>query len=149
MEKDSCTHSRYSPATASATLSQMARGAFLWRKIPAMGTMTMYRAVMKPALPEEVVSSPICWRLVATVSAVPQHRPPNRRSRRVPGRAAASPRKSRRLRRRSSRHSTSRNTKATALLAAVKVKGPTWSAPTLWATKAVPQIRAASTGNTF
>ena len=109
----------------------------------------MYRAVINPALPEEVVSSPICWRLVATVSAVPQHRPPNRRSRRVPGRAAASPRKSRRLRRRSSRHSTSRNTKATALLAAVKVKGPTWSAPTLWATKAVPQIRAASTGNTF
>ena len=91
MEKDSCTQSRYSPATASATLSQMARGAFLWRKIPAMGTMTMYSAVMNPALPEVVVSSPICWRLVATVNATPQQAPPTARSRREPGRGCASP----------------------------------------------------------
>ena len=41
MEKDSCTHSRYNPTTASATLSQIARGAFCRRKIPAMGTMTI------------------------------------------------------------------------------------------------------------
>ncbi|SCJ27089.1 Uncharacterised protein [uncultured Blautia sp.] len=45
---------------------------------------------MNPALPEVVVSSPICWRLVPIVRTTPQQIPPMARSRQEPGRAWAS-----------------------------------------------------------
>ena len=42
-------------------------------------------------------------------------------------------------------HSTSKNTKAITDRAALKASGGTCSAPTLWATKAVPQMKAVRT----
>ena len=80
MVKSSVMHRQYRPATASTTLSQMARGAFFFRKMLRMGTMTIYSAVINPAFPLVVVSNPFCWRLVATVRATPQQVPPMARS---------------------------------------------------------------------
>ena len=113
-----------------------------------MGTMTIYSAVMKPALPEVVVSSPFCWRLAATVRAAPQQMPPAIRSRLLPGRGWAASPKSRFRRARSIKHSTSKDKNAMPDRAVLKVNGSTRSAPTLCATKAVPQMNAASSGNT-
>ena len=47
------------------------------------------------------------------------------------------------------RKKSSKNKKATTDREALKVKDSTSSAPLLWATKAVPQMKAASTGSTF
>ena len=73
-------HRQYKPATAKITLSQMVRGAFFFRKMLMMGTMTIYSAVIKPALPLVVVSRPFCWRFDATVRATPQQMPPTAKS---------------------------------------------------------------------
>ena len=108
-----------------------------------MGTSTIYSAVMNPALPEEVVSSPFCWKKEASASAVPQQKPPVSRSFRERVEVAGFPRLRRTCRR--IRHSISKNTKAMMDRAAMKASAGTYSAPTLCATKVVPQIRAAST----
>ena len=94
-----------------------------------------------------MVSRPFCWKQLATASAVPQARPPTARSRREAAGAAASPLRLRQARR--APHRPSKKTKAMAARAALKVKGPIYSAPTLWATKAVPQIMAVISGRTF
>ena len=46
--------SRYSPATASATLKKVVLGGFFPRNSPSTGTSTMYMAVMNPAFPASV-----------------------------------------------------------------------------------------------
>ena len=61
-ETASVTHRKYSPATASITPSQTRPGTGFRRSRPKTGTSTMYSAVIKPALPEVVVSSPFCWK---------------------------------------------------------------------------------------
>ena len=106
----------------------------------------MYSAVMKPALPLVVVSMPFCCSVMATDSAPPQQRPLVTRSfREVWGWGTPCF-----LRiRRSTAQRPSKKKKAMMARAALKVKGPTYSAPMLCATKAVPQIKAASTGSTF
>ena len=101
---------------------------------------------MKLALPAEVPLMPSCWKLDATASAVPQHTPPISSIRRLPG--VCGTLVSVALRRNA--HTTTVSAKAAMIdRAALKVKGSRYSAPTLWATKAVPQISAANTGNTF
>ena len=72
MEKSSVMHRQYSPATAMATLSQMVLGGCFFRKIPAMGTRTIYSAVMNPALPEVVAQlSPNEGTWVHTAGSMP------------------------------------------------------------------------------
>ena len=147
MVSSSVTQRQYSPATARATPSHRARGTFFPRAKPARGTRTMYSAVMNPALPGVVVSRPFCWKKLATDSAAPQQRPPRIKSRRDPAGARSSPfRRRQRVRR---PHRPSRKKKAMTARAVLKVKGPIYSAPTLWATKAVPQIMAVTRGRTF
>ena len=143
MVKLSVTHRQYRPAAASTTLNHTAFGTRFFKKMPKMGTSTIYSAVMNPALPEEVVSSPFCWKKEASASAVPQQKPPVSRSFRERVEVAGFPRLRRTCRR--IRHSISKNTKAMMDRAAMKASAGTYSAPTLCATKVVPQIRAAST----
>ena len=121
MVKSSVMHRQYRPATARATLIQIVLGARFFRKMPAMGTMTIYSAVIKPALPEVVVSSPFCWRLLATVRATPQQMPPTARSFQDLVADSTTPR----CMVRRTKHSTSKNKKAMADRAALKVKGST------------------------
>ena len=72
-------HSRYSAATATATPIQIILPGF-FRKTsqPATGTSTTYRAVMNPALPAVVVTSPICCREEAANNSSPHRRPARR-----------------------------------------------------------------------
>ena len=98
---------------------------------------------MKPALPEEVVSRPFCWKKEARARAVPQQKPPTSRSFRERVAGAGLPCLRRTVRR--AVHRISRNTKAMTDREALKARAGTCSAPTLCATKAVPQINAAST----
>ena len=53
--------------------------------IPSSGTITIYRAVMNPALPTVVYLTPNCWAVAATPSARPQSTPPFSRVRRAAG----------------------------------------------------------------
>ena len=106
-----------------------------------MGTSSMYMAVMNPALPAEVVTRPICWKMVAVARKKPQPRPPSRvfrfRSALAPAVRAFSP------------LPVSQATRPTAaadshIREAQKVMGSMESMPARWPTKAVPQIRAVS-----
>ena len=83
--------------------------------------MTIYSAVIKPALPLVVVSRPFCCRKLATVRATPQQAPPTARS--FQERVARSTMPFCTLRR--TRHSASKNKKAIADRAVLKVKGST------------------------
>ena len=98
---------------------------------------------MKPALPEEVVSRPFCWKKEARARAVPQQKPPTNRSFRERVAGAGLPCLRRTVRR--AVHRISRNTKAMTDRDALKARSGTCYEPTLCATKAVPQINAAST----
>ena len=72
--------SRYMPRAASATAVQMRRPIFLPRKIPSRGTITMYSALMKPALPTVVSLTPNCCRVLPPNRQMPQQMPPISRS---------------------------------------------------------------------
>ena len=131
-------HSRYSPATASTTLPQIRPAGLRPTSIPSSGTITIYRAVMNPALPTVVYMTPNCWAVAAAPSARPQSTPPFSRVRRAAGLLSGV----RRLSRSSSGMAGSSTSPPIRNRAILKVKGPRWSMPTLWATKAAPQIRA-------
>ena len=147
MAKPSVMHRKYSPATAMDTLPHSSADGLLPQKRPKRGTITIYMAVMKPAFPADVPAMPNCCILEARVSITPQAPAPRSKARFSPAvrwkidfrpgtiRAAAP-------------STASSATKATSPRRAVKVKGPTWSAPALWAEKPVPQITAASSGRT-
>ena len=113
----SLTHRPYSPAAASATLTQTDAATFRRRTTLNTGTSTMYKAVIKPALPEDVVSSPFCWNQDAAAMAAPQKSPPFARSSQDPDRRPSHFRRT--------AHRPSRNANATADRAALKVKAPT------------------------
>ena len=115
-----------------------------------MGTSTIYSAVIKPALPALVPPEmPDCCRKEAIARATPQQIPPSTGSfgELASGstfsgafffcttRTIQSPRAS--------------AAKAILHRMAPKVRGGTYSLPTLCATNAVPQMSAANTGNRF
>ena len=79
IESFSVMQSRYSPTTEIATLIHTFTPTFFFRKIPKIGTSTMYNAVIKPAFPTVVYFTPNCCRLDATHNAIPQQIPPMRR----------------------------------------------------------------------
>ena len=138
MVKLSVMHSRYMPTRASPTPIQTSLPTFFFKKRPIMGTIRIYRAVINPALPTVVRSTPICCTTEAMASAAPQQMPPVSSvflsalvwgfwvmpalsNTKMTGSSTSPPRMER---------------------TQMKVKGPTKPAPTLWATKAVPQIKA-------
>ena len=102
-----------------------------------MGTMITYRAVRKPAFAVVVVAMPICWAAEAMNRKNPQRSPPVISVRRSP-----LPAEGRSVFRRITATRGRRATPASQLRLARKVKAPTLSAPTLWATNAAPQIMA-------
>ena len=121
-----------------ATLHHTVSGTFFFKNRPHTGTSTTYSAVMNPALPTVVLETPICCKLAATHRASPHSSPPRssiflscgamgsflfRFRTAMTGTSAALPSK---------------------LRTAVNVNGPTRSMATLCATKAKPQIMAAS-----
>lgn len=124
--------SRYRPITASAILKRMVLPVFFPRKIPRTGTNTIYMAVRKPALPASVWTSPTCCRLAAANRAMPHKNPAFQ--------SFLSEKISVNLR--GFRNSTVAESTVTASKHRVlwNVKGPIWSIPTLWATKAEPQM---------
>ena len=142
MENPSVIHSRYIPTAAIATLIQMVKDAFFLKRSPRIGTIIMYKAVMKPAFPTVVCMMPNCCKVLATPSAVPQHTPPITSFHLLPffGKTCvlASPcfgRFNIKIQGISTMPPTRQRT-------ALKVNGPTYSIPALWATKATPQINA-------
>ena len=103
----------------------------------------------KPAFPTVVYLMPNCWKLLAAKSAMPQAIPPIQRSRvlygedvvvDVEGSAAAEAVSLERFKRKITGTRTAAPIRERTPL---KVKGPTYSMPTLWATKAIPQMVAA------
>ena len=133
-------HSRYRPKMAMTTLTHSLAPTFLRKKRPRMGTMTMYRAVIKPALPTVVYWMPTCCRQEATPRARPQETPPARRVLRL---AFSAWRRSGVFIRSNTRITGIKARPPTTERTVLKVKGPMWSMPTAWATKAVPQMKAA------
>ena len=125
---------------ATTTLIQSFTPTFLWKNRPRMGTMTMYMAVMKPALPTVVYCIPTCCKQEATPRARPQHRPPMSSVLRL---ARSSAFRSALLKRPKNRRTGMSATPPTKDRMALKAKGPRWSIPTAWATKPVPQIMEA------
>ena len=113
---------------------------------------------MKPAFPTVVYWIPNCWKLLAAKRADPQAMPPSHRSRLLYGVAdtafsesvdedsgiaesvAAEDLFPERFRIKSTGTRTAAPIRERTPL---KVKGPTYAVPTLWATKAIPQIVAA------
>ena len=113
---------------------------------------------MKPAFPTVVYWMPNCWKLLAAKRANPQAMPPSHRSRLLYGvgdtafsegvdedsgiaeSVAAEDLFPERFRIKSTGTRTAAPIRERTPL---KVKGPTYSMPTLWATKAIPQIVAA------
>ena len=113
---------------------------------------------MKPAFPTVVYWIPNCWKLLAAKRANPQAMPPSHRSRLLYGvgdtafsegadedsgiaeSVAAEDLFPERFRIKSTGTRTAAPIRERTPL---KVKGPTYSMPTLWATKAIPQIVAA------
>ena len=113
---------------------------------------------MKPAFPTVVYWIPNCWKLLAAKRADPQAMPPSHRSRLLYGvgdtafsegadedsgiaeSVAAEDLFPERFRIKSTGTRTAAPIRERTPL---KVKGPTYSMPTLWATKAIPQIVAA------
>ena len=70
-------HSRYMPATPSSTASQTSHvWCFLKSRKLMTGTMSMYSAVMNPALPAVVYTIPICWKMLPNARKMPQQMPP-------------------------------------------------------------------------
>ncbi len=141
MPAASLIHNKYSPAMASIHPSQIEAEALCPMKIPRTGTSTRYRLVTKAALPAVVVTSPICWREAAINRTVPASIPGRRASLNSVDRDCVLSRKT------NNRGSSDRppNINRTPL----KVKGPTCSIPTLWATKASPQMAATSSSKRF
>ena len=138
-------HSRYSPATAMTTLSHSRGLPRRPRARPNTGTSTTYMAVRNPALAVEGFRvMPYCWAVEATNSRVPHKRLAlfsSRRSCSVWG-ALVRPVCRRLTRSKTFTVGTSTST-ASQLRPARKLQAP-MPAPALWATKAVPQIKAHS-----
>ena len=141
-------HSSAMPQVASTTPIHTCTGGFLRRKRPSSGTMTMYSAVIKPALPGVVVWMPICCSMEARQRARPHRIPPVASV--LTGRGAgAPPEPSRRMRDRLRHTSGSSTSEPSRKRVALKVNGPTCSIPTDWATKDTPQIKAVSSSMAF
>ena len=142
-------HSRYRATTDSTTAIQVDRLTFRLKNRPNRGTSTTYSAVRKPALPLSVPATmPACWKLEATASAVPQHRPPSH-SCLLAAFFWMGEREGLSLARPSlMRMTTSSASTAMKYRVALKVNAPMESAHISCATKAVPQMKAARMGNT-
>lgn len=112
--------------------------------MPRMGTITMYREVINPPLPTLVYVMPICWKREAMVKAKPQMMPPRSSLLRVAG--SSVPHRVKGLPASLSKNKKQGHKKSVAkkLREKLKVRGSTYSAPTLWAMKAVPQMREQS-----
>ena len=145
--KPSVTHRRYVPATPSATANQTG-GVPLSRKKTRRitGTSSIYMAVIKPALPAVVVTSPACCRILPAVRHTPQHTPPMRAERSRARRSSAGSDAAPRLRTRASAPTA---TAARAMRAAVKLMGSIRALPTRWLTKAVPHMKAVRSRSRF
>ena len=110
--------------------------------MPMIGTNTMYIAVRKPDLPASVSTRPTCCRLQARNKGSPQRSPAvqsflsaQRRMKLLPSC----------LNRSEIRMTGSKPRTAIKHRMVWKVKGPMWSMPILWDTKAEPQITVAKT----
>ena len=69
-------HRKYMPISAINTPIHILAPHFLLRKIPSIGTISIYVAVRKPALPDSApMLIPSCCRLLAKKSAIPQQLP--------------------------------------------------------------------------
>lgn len=69
-------HRKYMPISAINTPIHILTPHFLLRKIPSIGTISIYVAVRNPALPDSApMLIPSCCRLLAKKSAIPQQLP--------------------------------------------------------------------------
>ena len=76
-------NTKLSPTIHNINIPIIARGAaiqiildgFLWKNIPKIGVNIIYKAVINPALPEDIPSIPFCWRIEATIKIKPDIKP--------------------------------------------------------------------------
>ena len=86
MDKPGLMHRKYSPARATTAPSQLLRLMYLLSMIPRIGTSTIYRPVIKAALPAVVsaYASPTCCSDAPANRMKPAIRPAGMTTRRLP-----------------------------------------------------------------
>ena len=135
----------HTPIRAMAMPSQVVRAIFCLKNSMKIGTITISRLVMKPALPAVVYTIPICCSDPATKLATPQRRLPI--SSVLSDQGVISARSAAGLRSLILPYTQITGSSASEPSMNLKipnVNGPMWSMPIFWNMKAEPQMTAAS-----